>query len=218
MIYYYVMSKRFLLVLAIIVLGLGGVFWLTRDKANAPSSGNAQATNHLRSHGNSGVVLLEYGDLQCPACGAYYPIIKQLETKYASKVTFQFRHFPLVQLHPNAFAAARAAEAAGLQGKFFEMHDKLYENQQSWSGSSNPNIFFEDYATQLGLKLDQFRKDSASSLVNDIINADIKAGQAAGADATPTFVLDGKKLDQNPPDYTSFAKLLDDAIKAKTGQ
>jgi len=213
------MSKRFLLVLLVIVVGLGGVFWLTRSKANAPSStANGQPTNHIRFKGSTGVTLLEYGDLQCPACGAYYPLIKQLETQYSSKVTFQFRHFPLNTIHPNAYAAARAAEAAGKQGKFFEMHDKLYENQQSWSSASNPSIFFEDYATQLSLNLDQFRKDAASTEVNDTINADIKAGQAIGANSTPTFVIDGKKLEQNPQDYASFAKLLDDAIKAKTGQ
>lgn len=214
------MSKRFLLVLAIIVLGLGGVFWLTRNKASAPStsSGNAQPTNHIRYTGSSGVTLLEYGDFQCPACGAFYPLIKQLETDYSSKVTFQFRHFPLNTIHPNAYAAARAAEAAGKQGKFFEMHDKLYEGQQSWATASNPGIFFEDYATQLGLNLDQFRKDETSIETNNIINADIKAGQALGANSTPTFVLNGKKIDSNPPDYASFAKLLNDAIKAKTGQ
>ncbi len=212
------MSKRFLLILVGIVVLLGGVFWVTRNKASAPAAGSAQPTNHIRYTGNSGVVLLEYGDFQCPACGAYYPVIKQLETNYSDKITFQFRNFPLSQIHQNAFAAHRAAEAAAKQGKFFEMHDKLYESQQSWTTAPNPNIFFEDYATQLNLNLDQFRKDSASSEVNDIINADIKAGQAIGANSTPTFVLDGKKIDQNPQDYASFAKLLDNAIKAKTGQ
>lgn len=206
-----------LVIIGVIVL-LGGVFWVTRNKATAPPTTNAQPTNHVRDQGSSGVVLVEYGDFQCPACGAYYPLIKQLEASYGAQVTFQFRNFPLTQIHPNAFAAHRAAEAAGRQGKFFEMHDKLYENQKSWSSASSPMIFFEDYATQLGLNLDQFRKDAASSEVNAVINADIKAGQALGANSTPTFVLDGKKLDQNPPDYNSFARLLDDAIKAKTGR
>ncbi len=212
------MSKRFLVILLAVILGLSGLYWLTRSKAAAPASGNAQPTSHIRYKGSSGAVLLEYGDLQCPACGAYYPIIKQLETQYSAKVTFQFRHFPLNTIHPNAFAAARAAEAAGKQGKFFEMHDMLYENQQTWASASNPLTFFEDYATQLSLNVEQFRKDSASSEINSIINADIKAGQAIGANSTPTFVLNGKKIDQNPQDYASFAKLLDNAIKAKTGQ
>src|SRR5438309_7271320 len=160
------MSKRFLLLLAVVALALGGVFWVTRNKATAPASNSAQPTNHVRSQGSSGVVLLEYGDFQCPACGAYYPIVKQLETSYSSKITFQFRNFPLSQIHPNAFAAHRAAEAAAKQGKFFEMHDKLYENQQSWVSASNPLIFFEDYAAQLSLNVEQFRKDSASVAVN----------------------------------------------------
>lgn len=207
-----------MLMLVGIVVVLGAAFYFTRNKTDNGTNGSAQPTNHIRYTGSTGVTLLEYGDFQCPACGAYYPIIKQLESSYSDKVTFQFRNFPLSQLHPNAFAAHRAAEAAAKQGRFFEMHDKLYEGQQSWSTVSNPNIVFEDYATQLGLNIEQFRKDSASSEVNDIINADMKAGHAIGANSTPTFVLDGKKLDQNPQDYASFAKLLDDAIKAKTGQ
>lgn len=229
------MSKRFLIVLVAVAVVFGGIFWLTRNKANAPStsngSGKAQATEHIRNKGSTGVVLLEYGDFQCPACGAFYPIIKQLETNYGSKVSFQFRHFPLTNIHQNALAGARAAEAAGKQGKFFEMHDILYQENgtyydaqqqgktyNTWINSSNPLIYFADYATQLSINVDKFRADFASSEINDIINADIQAGQAIGTSATPTFVLDGKKLEQNPPSYDAFAKVLDEAIKQKSGQ
>lgn len=222
------MSKRFLLILAVIVLGLGGIFWLTRNKASAPS-GSSTPTNHQRNQGSSGVVLIEYGDFQCPACGSFYPIIKQLETQYSDRVTFQFRHLPLTQLHQNALAGARAAEAAGKQNKFFEMHDKLYEENgayyaaqqqgqtyNTWINSSNAMLYFTDYATQLGLNVDKFRTDFASSEINSAINADRSLANKKGYNSTPTFELDGKKIENNPPDYASFAKVLDDAIKAKS--
>jgi protein-disulfide isomerase len=124
---------------------------------------------------------------------------------------FVFRHFPTVQTHPHAIRAAEAAEAAAVQGKFWEMHDMLYERQKSWESSSNPAAIFEGYASELGLNIDQFKADVASSAINDIINADVQAGQALKITATPTFAINGKKID-NPRDIEGFYKLIDDAI------
>jgi len=209
------MNKRFVLILVGVAVVLGGLFWLTRDEASAPQS-QTQPSSHTYGEGAKAVTLVEYGDFQCPACGAYFPVIKQLKEEYKADITFQFRHFPLVQIHPNAMAAHRAAEAAAMQDKFWEMHDLLYENQQSWSTASNPARIFEDYAVNLSLNVEKFRQDVASITVNDIINADLKAGQALGADSTPTFVLDGKKLEEIPRDYEGFKKLIDDTIAAKS--
>jgi protein-disulfide isomerase len=144
--------------------------------------------------------------------------VKAVKEKFKQDITFQFRHFPLTQIHPNAQAAARAAEAASLQGKFWEMHDLLYENQQSWSSSDDVVPIFEQYAQQLGLDVNKFKQDFSSSQVNDTINADIKAGQEIGANSTPTFVLNGQKLDQNPANQAAFEKLISDAIAAKKSQ
>jgi len=213
------MSKQFLAVLAIIVLGFVGIFTLNHHKAGAPSqSSSSQPTNHITGTGSKNVTLIEYGDYQCPACGAYYPLVKTITEKYKNDIFFQFRNFPLIQIHPNAFAGARAAEAADKQGKFWEMHDMLYEQQKTWSAGNNAKTYFDQYASQLNLDITKFDQDYASDEVNDLINADIKAGQALGADSTPTFVLDGKKLDQNPTDQASFEKLIDDAIAAKSQQ
>jgi protein-disulfide isomerase len=212
------MNKQFFAIIVVVIAGLVGVFALTggnKDKNGGSSSNStATATNHVTGAKDAKVTLVEYGDFQCPACKSYFPLVQELKTTYGDRVTFQFRHFPLVQIHPNAFVGARAAEAAGLQGKFFEMHDLLYENQDTWSKSSSPNTVLETYAQQLGLDVNKFKTDSASSVVADAINADVKAGQALGASATPTFVLNGKKIDQNPRSLDEFKKLLDDALSA----
>ncbi len=214
------MNKQFFGIIILVIAALVGVFALT-SKKDATSSNNsngnksAQTSKHVVGATASKVTLVEYGDFQCPACKQYFPIVKQLEEEYKDKVTFQFSHFPLVQIHPNAFLGSRAAEAAGKQGKFFEMHDLLYENQESWSRSPNPNTEFESYAKQLQLNMDQFKTDLNSSETADVINADVKSGQALGANSTPTFVLNGKKIDKSPQSIEGFKKLLDETLAQK---
>lgn len=207
------MNKRFLLVLAACIVGLGSIFWLTGDSANGPSDG-AQPSNHTFGKGSKNVTLVEYGDFQCPACGSYYPIIKQLKNDFKNEIKFQFRSFPLPS-HQNAFAAHRAAEAATAQNKFWEMHDILYENQQSWANSSSPYAMFEGYAQALGLDTVKFKQAFESPQVNAVINADKKAGVDLGVNSTPTFFLDGKELDPEPTTLKDFSNLISDAIKAK---
>ena len=128
---------------------------------------------HVEGNTKSGITLVEYGDYQCPFCGQYFPIVKQVQAEFNDQIAFQFRNFPLVSVHQNAFAGARAAEAAALQGKFWEMHDLLYQNQSQWSEGGDPTSFFKQYALQLGLNVDQFNKDYASTKVNNAINADM---------------------------------------------
>lgn len=210
------MSKQFIAVIVIVVLGLFGIFSLTKKSDNGQngSSTNAQASEHEKGAGNKGVVLTEYGDFQCPHCKTYHPLVKQLGQEYGDDITIQFRHFPLNQIHPHAFQASRAAEAAGKQGKFFEMHDLLFENQDSWSQQSNVTPVFEGYAQQLMLNMDQFKKDMASSEVAGIINADLKAGQALGIKGTPAFVINGNKID-TPSSLEEFKRLIDEEIAKK---
>lgn len=162
---------------------------------------------------SKGVVLVEYGDFQCPACGAYFPIVKEVVEKYKNDIQFQFRNFPLQQIHPNARAAARTAEAAGKQNKYWEMHDLLYEQQKTWEQSTAVNTIFEGYAKQLGLDVAKFKTDFASSAVNETINADLAEGQRLGVNSTPTFFLQGKKIEDSPRDVEGFSKLIDQAIK-----
>lgn len=211
------MDKRFWAIVAVIIAVFVGILWVNGNKksGNGTTTNSSTPTHHVEGNLDSKVKLLEYGDYQCPYCGLYYPVVNQVLAKYKSQISFQFRNLPLQQLHPNAFAAARAAEAAGLQnqGKFWQMHDLLYQNQQAWEGSKNPESIFEGYAKQLGMNTMTFRKDFASSTVNNLINADRAAFDATGNDlSTPTFLLNGKKVTPQPS-LEAFSTLLDAALK-----
>lgn len=205
------MSKGFWIVIGIIALIFGGIlFFQGGDEAEAPSNG-AAASNHIKGQNSKSVVLLEYGDFQCPVCGNYEPIVQAVYQKYQNEIQFQFRNLPLSSGHKNAFAAARAAEAAGLQNKYWEMHDTLLTNQSAWSDSNNPLDIFMQYASQLGLNTEQFKTDFASNAVNDIINADIAEFKKTGEPmSTPTFFLNGTKI--KPTSVEEFSQLIDAEI------
>ena len=230
------MSKQFWGILAAIIILFFGVVIVNNNKDAKTSGAKGTPTNHVEGKSPKGVKLIEYGDYQCPGCGSFYQATKDVADKYKDSVQFQFRNLPLTSLHPNAFAAARAAEAAALQNKFWEMHGLLYQQsiayynaQQSgqtyntWVGASDPVPFFETYARQLGLNVTQFKSDFASTKVNNLINADVAAFKATGdAMSTPTFYLNGKKIadgdltdKSGQPSVEAFSKLIDAALKAK---
>lgn len=212
------MSKQFWAIVAVIVVVLVGVFILTSDKKDESGGSTAAASNHVKGEGSTGVTLVEYGDFQCVYCAAYYPTIQQVLESYGDQIKFQFVNFPITNIHQNAYAASRAAEAAGKQGKYWEMYDLLFQNSQQgsgWTASNAPTTFFERYATQIGLDIEKFKTDSNSSAVNDIIRSDMTKGEDAGVEGTPTFFLDGKKVTiGNTAD--DFKKVIDEAIKAKS--
>lgn len=213
------MSKQFWGVIIAIVLVFVGIFALSGGKSDNSGSkkSGSQLTNHTQGKGTTGVKLVEYGDFECPYCEQFSTTVDTVVQEYGDKITFQFRNYPLTSIHKNAFAAARAAEAAGLQGKYWEMHDALYQasNWQDWTESSNPNKFFETYAKQIGLNVNQFKTDFASSKVNDMINADMAEGTKLGITGTPSFFIDGKQVTiNNSPD--AFKKVIDAAIAKKS--
>ncbi len=150
-----------------------------------------------------GVVLMEYSDLQCPACASYYPLVKQLMVEYGMRIQFVYRHFPLERIHPNALPAAYAADAAGKQGKFWSMHDLLFDRQKEWSPRTDAQVLFEQYATQLGLDLAKFKQDMQSEEVKRHVRENAASGEKAGVDSTPSFFLNGKKI-PNPRSYAEF--------------
>lgn len=212
------MNKRFLaFFIAAVVVFIGLVIINRQDDPAVDDAARAAATNHVFGVGAAGVTVVEYLDFQCPACANYYPIVKLLKQEYGDRVFFQVRHFPLIQIHQNAMAAHRAAEAAGLQGKFWEMHDLLLENQTAWANSTNPVQFFEDYAGRLGLDMERFRADMVSAPVGDSIQADMRAGQELGVNRTPTFVIDGQVI-ESPQSIEAFRAVIDQAIAARAGQ
>jgi protein-disulfide isomerase len=143
---------------------------------------------------SSPVVLEEYGDYQCPPCGMLYPVLKDIEHEYGKQLQVVFHHFPLTKIHKNAMNAARAAEAARNQGKFWEMHDRLYRNQNAWKDLDDPRALFIQYAQELGLNADRFTRDLASPEVEQRIAADMQKGSSVGVTGTPTVFIEGQML------------------------
>lgn len=204
------MNKRALLVVVGAILAVGAFLYFTQPAEDTTTK--SEPSNH--TSGNGQVILTEYGDFQCPGCAQYYPVLKQVKETYGDRITFQFKHFPLESIHKNARAAARAAEAAAKQGKFWEMHDMLFDNQTAWQGTSDPVSVFEGYASSIGIEdLAKFTEDLRGSEVNATINADLAEGRGKGVSATPTFALNGKVL-ENSPNATieAFSALIDEAL------
>lgn len=176
------------------------------------------ADDHIKGNPAAAVSVIEYGDFQCPACAAYEPIWNKLQEAYGDKVTFVFRHFPLYQAHKNAEISAQAAEAAGLQGKFWEMHDLLYAKQSEWSKASTKSVvadYFDKYAASLGLDVKKFDTDMQSDAVKDKIQKDVAGANAAQVDHTPTFFINLTQI-QNPKGYDDFKSLIDAALASST--
>lgn len=170
------------------------------------SKGNAQAS----------VSLVEYGDFECPACAAYFPLVNKLITDYGDRVHFVFRNFPLYAIHPDAGVSAEAAEAAGRQGKYWEMFDLLYKNQATWASAPPETVtakYFDGYASSLGLNLLKFHADMSSKTVADKIQTDVTSANSAQVDHTPTFFVNLKQV-PNPSSYDEFKALLDKALAA----
>lgn len=217
------MDKRFWAIIGVIAIVFVGFMWFGgKDKNTGGDAGDSNAaTNHIKANAGAKVTLIEYGDFQCPVCAIYYPVVEQVIEKYKDDIKFQFRHLPLTRIHQHAFAASRAAEAAGMQDKFWEMYGLLYQNQQSWASNTNNMDVFKQYATQLGLDVGKFETDFASATVNKLINNDIAAYNKTGQEqSTPAFFLNGTKIknsdlanEQNQPQLENFSKLIDEELK-----
>ncbi len=209
------MNKGFWIIIGIIVAIFGGILLFRGDSEQQAT--NAQPTSHIKGGNEKGVELVEYADYQCPFCSQFYPVVKEVVANYENDISFQFRNLPLTQIHKHSFAAARAAEAAGLQDKFWEMNELILQNQSSWSNSGDAVPIFEQYASQLGLDMEKYRNDFSSAAVNDMINADIAEFRKTGfSTATPTFILDGQKIE--PRTFEELSKLIDEAIAKKNPQ
>ena len=159
------------------------------DSAKASDSLLVPKGSFQTGPSNAPVTFVEFGDFECPGCGAMYPIVKQLKQQYGNKMNLVFRNFPLVQIHKNAMVAALAAVAASKQGKFWPMHDILYTNQDTWGTSSNPQTYFNSYAKKIGLNVGKFDADMASQAVINQVNKDEADGNSLQVNETPTFYI-----------------------------
>jgi protein-disulfide isomerase len=159
--------------------------------------------DHIEGRASARLTLVEFGDYQCPYCGAAYPVVKQIQKDLGSKLRFVFRNFPLTQAHPYAMVAAEAAEAAALQGKFWEMHDIIYENQDQL----DPSIRLA-WAQQLGLNVNEFGRAIKEGLITERINEDRKSGIHSGVNGTPCFFINGVRFD-GAADYEQLSEALE---------
>lgn len=207
--------KQIIIIVLIVVGIIGAAVIFAGDKETTTGA----LSNNFYGQEEGVVTVTEFADFQCPACASFYPIFSQVKEVLASQVRFEFRHFPLVQIHPNAIAAHRASQAAANQDKFWEMHDLLFERLQSWNSVNNPAEVFEQYAEELQLDMEQYRSEVSSSEVLGAINADIELGKSKGVSGTPTFFIDGERIEDlsSIASAESFAAFIQEKINEKTG-
>jgi protein-disulfide isomerase len=149
--------------------------------------------DHIQGPIEAPVSLLEYGDYECPSCGAAYPIVKAIQRRFGHRLCFAFRNFPLVNMHPYAAHAAEAAEAAGAQGRFWEMHDLLFENQNALADEN-----LAQYASALGLDVPRLIREIQTGMHTERVREDFRSGARGGVNGTPTFFVNGARFEGGP--------------------
>jgi protein-disulfide isomerase len=179
----------------------------------ASASPGAQPA-HVRGNPSAPAVLEEFGDFQCPPCGALYPELKKIEADYGERLAVIFRNFPL-DIHKHAWEASRAAEAAAAQGRFWEMHDRLYERQEEWGESCDVRQQFTAYARDLGLDAKRFESDMAAQEIEQRIRLDQQRGESAQIDGTPAVFLNGREIPPSSRTPEGMRALIDAALKGK---
>ena len=147
------------------------------------------------------IELVEYGDYECPHCGAAYPVIKKIQKEFGDQICFVFRNFPLAEIHPYAMAAAIATEAAALQDKFWQMHDIIFENQQSLNEER-----LRKMALTAGLDMQKFKKDIQQEDLQAKVEADFESGVRSGVNGTPSFFINGNKFDGGAKDLYNMLR------------
>src|SRR5437016_6811839 len=170
---------------------------------------------HIRGNPDAPVTLEEYGDFQCPPCGMFAAFVGQLKKEYDSRLRVVFRNFPL-GVHEHAREAALAAEAAGLQSHFWEMHDVLYREQETWSKAPNARELFESYAGTIGLDLNKFRKDMDGEKTRERVEADRQRGESLGIQTTPTLFINNQPVDQKDKNPEGIRAEINAALEKKS--
>lgn len=158
--------------------------------------------DHIQGPEDAPLTLVEYGDYECPSCGSAYPIVKRVQEKFGKRLRFVFRHFPLSEIHPHAESAAEAAEFAAAQERFWEMHDRLFENQERLS-----EALYSELAQELGLSPTALREAIEEGKYKDRVRTDLSSGVRSGVNGTPTFFINGTRHD-GPVDYETLVLTL----------
>jgi protein-disulfide isomerase len=206
---------------ALATFGSGAMLYRTKhqqlqaipeDKALSANSGSGSP--HIRGNPEAPVTLEEFGDFQCPPCGSFAAFTEELLKEYDSRLRVVFRHFPLAA-HEHAREASLAAEAAGLQGHFWEMYDVLYREQAAWSKAPNTRELFESYAGTIGLNVDQFKKDMDGEQAKVRIDSDQARAESLGINVTPTIYINGQPVDPKDKNPEGVRAAINAALAGK---
>src|SRR5438552_135127 len=195
--------KPVIVIVLAVAVAAGAAVFLSRqpDRPSetnaAPLTADIKSGGHFRGPENAQVTLVEFGDYQCPSCGAYHPFVKEILNRYPQQVRLEFHHFPLISIHPNSMAASKAAEAAGEQGHYWEMHDALFEYQTQWSTQPDPKPYFAAMANRIGINAQIFLQAMDSPQLQERILKDVERGEDAKVDSVPTFFIDGQRVHIN---------------------
>ena len=207
---------------ALTTLGSGTLLYRAKRQQlkNIPESESVLAkTNtdsaHIRGNPDAPVTLEEFGDFQCPPCGKFSEFVEELLKEYNSRLRLVFRNFPLSG-HEHAREAALAAEAAGLQGKFWEMHDTLYREQETWTKAPNVRELFESYAGTIGLNVDQFKKDVDGDKARERVDSDRALADFLGVKATPTLFINNRPVDPKDKNPEGVRAAINAALNEKS--
>jgi protein-disulfide isomerase len=228
----------FIIILVVLGVVVGSVVYMTRPKPTTDPAANPRAgvspaqsstpapvktgvpgadPPHTIGPANAPVKLEEFGDFECPPCGMFHPILKQMKEEFGDRLQVTFREYPLAN-HQHAVPAASAAEAAGLQGKFWEMHALIFEHQNEWKTQFDVKSVFEGYAKQIGIDVERFKRDVTSDRVEQRIFLDGKRARSMGVNSTPTVFLNGREVPFQSLPADTLRVLILDEIRAVGAQ
>ncbi len=198
------LMKPIIVIILAVGVAAGAAVFLSRgsEKAteassaagSAPVRADIKGGGHFRGPEKAQLTLVEFGDYQCPSCGAYHPFVKEVLSRYPEKLRLEFHHYPLISIHPNSMAAAMAAEAAGEQGRYWEMHDALFEHQPEWAESRNPEPIFLALAQRIGLNENAFMQAWRSPQIQNRVLEDVGRARALNIEAVPAFFINGEQV------------------------
>jgi len=211
------LGKPLIVIIVAVGVAAAAAVYLSREpqpvtETSAAATLDTKGGGHFRGPENAAVTLVEFGDYQCPSCKAFAPVVQEVLNRYPKQVRLEFHHYPLISIHPNSMAASLAAEAAGEQGKYWEMHDQIFEYQERWAPSSNPEPEFLAMASRIGLNANAFMQAMRSPQLRDRIIQDVVRAREANVEAVPTFFIDGQQV-HVPLSVNAFVDVIDARLK-----
>ncbi len=195
----------------VLALSVFGVYKLSKSDQELKLISTGEVTQHTFGPDSAKVKIVEYADFQCSACRAFHPFIEKMKADFGDQVQFTYRYFPLKTIHANATSAAAAGEAAARQGKFWEMHDLLFQNQDKWATDPRAADIYASYAEQLKLDVEKFRGDMNSAEIKGIVEAGYLDATKQGLNSTPSIFINDQRIN-NPSSYEQFKQLIQNEL------